>query len=151
MIEFRNKPIHSSVAGELEHCLLISRPRIVVASALVADRVVPVVKQLATSGKLPHDTTTLLLGPGPAPSLLQLASKVKNTQGLPVFVDNAASKISFIMCSSGTTGLPKGVELSNKNALAYHSIFRYFYCKSFHNFHTVPFRLEICCIFIYFF
>jgi long-subunit acyl-CoA synthetase (AMP-forming) len=78
---------------------------------------------MVSTGELPKDTKTLLLGVGPSPvpdvqTTQELASQVSNIEGLPVDISEPEDKVSFIMCSSGTTGLPKGVELTNKNAIA---------------------------------
>lgn len=37
----------------------------------------------------------------------------------PIDIGDSSQHPSFILCSSGTTGLPKGVTLSHKNVLAF--------------------------------
>ena len=103
-------------AGELLHCIKISKPRIIFCSERVQellDQVVQeagFVKEIVTFGlPLSHKQTAFV-------SFLQ--HKSSSFQPLEV---NDKNHTAVIMCSSGTTGLPKGVLITQDNIL---SIFR---------------------------
>jgi len=100
-------------AGELLHSVKISKPRIIFCSEIVQERMDQVargagfVKEIVTFG-LPfsHKQT-------PFVSFLQ--NKTSSFQPLDV---NDKDHTAAIMCSSGTTGLPKGVMLTQENILS---------------------------------
>lgn len=103
--------------GELCHTMSISRPRMIFASALTIEKVI------AATRKLDSVRDIVLIGrksPGPLScsvrrlsDFLLAASRRSNTL-IPASVD-AEKDTCLILCSSGTTGLPKGVELTHRN------------------------------------
>lgn len=103
-------------AGELLHSVNISKPRIIFCSESVQERMDQVaretgfVKEIVTFG-LPfsHKQT-------PFVSFLQ--HKSSSFQPLDI---NDKDHTATILSSSGTTGLPKGVEITQENIL---SVFR---------------------------
>jgi len=100
-------------AGELLHSIKISKPRIVFCSEIVQERMEQVareagfMKEIVTFG-LPfsHKHTPIV-------SFLQ--NKSSSFQPLDV---NDKDHTAAILCSSGTTGLPKGVLLTQENILS---------------------------------
>lgn len=103
--------------GELIHSMGISRPRMVFASALTISRVI------SAAEKIDSVRDIVLIGrltPGPlscnirrVSDFIFASSKSGNASFIPAVVDPESTCV--ILSSSGTTGLPKGVELSNKN------------------------------------
>lgn len=101
---------------ELIHSLNISKPKFIFVSAFVLPRMQKIINDLSWSPKL------ILLYDIPnssIPSIAKLISKVsdyalKNFR-LPKI--DKSEHVSIIACSSGTTGLPKGVMLTDKNVL----------------------------------
>jgi long-subunit acyl-CoA synthetase (AMP-forming) len=99
-------------AGELLHGINISKPRIIFCSEGVQERMdqvareVGFVKEIVTFG-LPftHKQT---------PFISFLQHKSSTFQPLDV---NVKDRTAVILCSSGTTGLPKGVVLTQENVL----------------------------------
>ncbi|XP_034251150.1 4-coumarate--CoA ligase 1-like [Thrips palmi] len=107
--------------GELVHAMSISKPRIVFASALTISRVVGAVEKIDSVRDI------VLIGrqtPGPLPCTVRLLSdfisqRMANNQlFIPARV-NPERDPCLILCSSGTTGLPKGVELTSRNFLQF--------------------------------
>ena len=102
-------PLYSE--RELKHALSISKPKIIFVSAIGAKNMDKVSPQLSWSPKLVMLTEDYKL-----PSIKSLTLDIvvdDNFQACSVDADHVA----LISCSSGTTGLPKGVMLTNKNLL----------------------------------
>ena len=108
-----------SFSGELEHALNISKPKFVFVSPFFAKQMIEVCKKLKyvqnvilIEGK-GIDTFTLSL-----PELLNKHDKndfdVQKQVGKKVDIYN---QTALIMCSSGTTGLPKGVLTTQANMM----------------------------------
>ena len=104
-------PLYSE--RELKHALSISRPKIIFASAIGAKNMEKVLPRLPWSPKLVTLTETRDYK---LPSIKSLTMDIvvdDNFRACSVDPDHVA----VISCSSGTTGLPKGVMLTNKNLL----------------------------------
>ncbi|EDV53905.1 4-coumarate--CoA ligase 1 [Drosophila erecta] len=104
---------------EVDHAINLSKPKIIFASKITVDRVAKVASKnkfvkgiIALSGTSKNFKNIYDLNE------LMDSDKFK-TQ--PNFTSPAASKdedVCLIVCSSGTTGLPKGVQLTQMNLLA---------------------------------
>lgn len=108
-------------ARELEHAFNLTRPRVVFASAAANAAV-----QAAGVGKCVSIQTIVLLDE------ISAGQRSSNSIGMEAFIGGAANqlyetpvikpqamgdKVALILFSSGTTGLPKGVELTEKNIM----------------------------------
>ncbi|CAL7949583.1 unnamed protein product [Xylocopa violacea] len=109
---------------ELVHALSISKPKYIFISEVSAKNVHNIVHQLPWSPKLIMLTESKH---NKLPSIKNLISNItvdNNFRACSVDVEN---HVALISCSSGTTGMPKGVMLTDKNFLA---VFRYFITSS---------------------
>lgn len=104
---------------EVDHAINLSKPKIIFASKITIDRVAKVASKnkfvkgiIAISGSSKNFKNIY--------SLRELMDNVK-FQTKPDFTSPVANKnedVALIVCSSGTTGLPKGVQLTQMNLLA---------------------------------
>ncbi|XP_035781245.1 luciferin 4-monooxygenase-like [Anopheles albimanus] len=112
---------------EFEHAFKLSRPRIVFASPYAADRIVAVASRRRDLIPLvvlfSEDEETI--GDDPAAGqfvklLGQFLAPVSsvNPRTLDLAPTDVHEHVALIMCSSGTTGLPKGVQLTQANVMA---------------------------------
>ncbi|KAH8383371.1 hypothetical protein KR009_008251 [Drosophila setifemur] len=104
---------------EVDHALSLSKPKIIFASKITIDRVAKVASKtkfvkgiIALSGssknfKNIHDLKELMNN-----------DKFQTKPDFTSPVSNKDEDVALIMCSSGTTGLPKGVQLTQMNLLA---------------------------------
>lgn len=103
---------------EMHHAFSLSKPKIIFMSQFASDKVVNVGKTLSYVKKL-----VLIDDENPFGSHVELFSDLmesKATQSAsyaPVKCDKSKA-VALILCSSGTTGLPKGVQLSQSNLVA---------------------------------
>ncbi|XP_063233856.1 uncharacterized protein LOC134537404 [Bacillus rossius redtenbacheri] len=127
-----------STARELQHFASISSPRLAICSTELACRVLPsgttVAELLSGMQSVQEvfvwgdDTPDL---PARCTPLLQLFSEIQTRdvcKGNPIVIDednekyevqhDYTRKVSFVLSSSGTTGLPKGVMLTHANFVA---------------------------------
>lgn len=80
-------------------------------------------KIMKVAEKLHFVKTIILIGDySPSPAILTFKQLMENKNPVPYpeIVFNAVNKsedIALIMCSSGTTGMPKGVQLTQSNVL----------------------------------
>lgn len=99
---------------EFCHALTISKPKYIFTSSMAVNTLQEVIKQLPWSPKL-----VVLTAYNKLPNMKDLISnidtnEINNFQVCKIDVNN---NVAAILCSSGTTGLPKGVMLTNKNLL----------------------------------
>ncbi|KAH8332789.1 hypothetical protein KR074_010860 [Drosophila pseudoananassae] len=104
---------------EVDHAINLSKPKIIFASKITIDRVAKVASKnkfvkgiIAISGSSKNFKNIY--------SLREIMDNVK-FQTKPDFTSPVANKnedVALIVCSSGTTGLPKGVQLTQMNLLA---------------------------------
>lgn len=107
-------------AGEFHHAINLSRPKIIFASNAVLKPTIAVSKQnkfvesiilIDNNSGNPQDAKVTKLD--------DLMSKVslndcRTFECKPI---DLANNVALVLCSSGTTGLPKGVELTQRNIL----------------------------------
>uniref|UniRef100_A0A182N0I5 Luciferin 4-monooxygenase n=1 Tax=Anopheles dirus TaxID=7168 RepID=A0A182N0I5_9DIPT len=106
---------------EFVHAFNLSRPRVVFTSAFAADRVVAAAAQCASfverlvlfgeENPFGHAATLLEQFLAPVPAFV-------NPLALAIEPTDVYEHVALIMCSSGTTGLPKGVQLTQSNVMA---------------------------------
>lgn len=107
-------------ADELQHALHLSRPRIVFATNATLERVCqaaarsPFVQQIVT---LDEGANPSLSGGQPKITLLRrfLAGRTTEATSFQCARVDMRQNVMLILCSSGTTGLPKGVQLTQYN------------------------------------
>ncbi|KAM8707266.1 hypothetical protein ACLKA7_011372 [Drosophila subpalustris] len=104
---------------EVDHAINLSKPKVIFASKITVDRVAKVAKSnkfvkaiIALSGTSKnhpkvHSFTDLMNN-----------DKFKTSPDFSTPIANKAEDVALIVCSSGTTGLPKGVQLTQSNILA---------------------------------
>ncbi|XP_055616636.1 uncharacterized protein LOC129762426 [Toxorhynchites rutilus septentrionalis] len=105
---------------ELKHAFNLSKPKIIFVSPFSADRVVSaarknkhIVERVILFGdENPHGNDVVLYEDFQAPI------SFVNPQQFYIPPVNIEEQVALIMCSSGTTGLPKGVQLTHANLLA---------------------------------
>ncbi|XP_035896412.1 4-coumarate--CoA ligase 1-like [Anopheles stephensi] len=110
---------------EFVHAFNLSRPRIVFLSAFAADRVVAAAHQCTSfierlvlfgDENLCEDASASV----PYTLMEQFVAPVSfvNPLAMDIVPTNVQEHVALIMCSSGTTGLPKGVQLTQANVMA---------------------------------
>ncbi|XP_034113593.1 uncharacterized protein LOC117574071 [Drosophila albomicans] len=104
---------------EVDHAINLSKPKVIFASKITVDRVAKVAKNnkfvkaiIALSGNSTNHPNVQLF------TDLMNNDKFKTTPDFTSPTANKAEDVSLIVCSSGTTGLPKGVQLTQSNLLA---------------------------------
>ena len=104
-------------AGELLHAVKISKPRIIFCSETVQQHVEQVAREAGFVTEIV--TFGLPFSHKQTPFVSFLQHKSSSFQPLDL---NDKDHTALILCSSGTTGLPKGVVLTQENVL---SVLRY--------------------------
>lgn len=105
--------------SEMEHAMRLSKPKIVFTSPFAAFNLEPVVqrcpfiKALIQFGEFPLLEGILMFNDIIAEPSLRMPPGFT-----PAPVDDIVDRVGMIMLSSGTTGLPKGVEITQNNILA---------------------------------
>ena len=102
---------------EYDHILSISRPKYIFVSALVASKFIKIVNELSWSPKLillNKDASQLAI-----PNIYDIIKRVSDIEALNLQFPKVDlnDHVAAIFCSSGTTGMPKGVMLTDKNLL----------------------------------
>lgn len=104
---------------EVDHAINLSHPKIIFASKITVDRIAKVAKQnkfvkavIALSGSSTNHPKVY--------SFMELMNndKYKTKPDFTSPLANKTEDVALIVCSSGTTGLPKGVQLTQLNLLA---------------------------------
>ncbi|XP_034192631.2 luciferin 4-monooxygenase [Osmia lignaria lignaria] len=109
---------------ELKHALNISKPKYIFVSLLGAKNVCKVASQLFWLPKL------IMLTESPdnkLPNINDLTSNITVDNNFHAYSTDINDHVAAIACSSGTTGLPKGVMLTDKNFL---TVIRHFAISS---------------------
>lgn len=109
----------NQIVGELLHAVNLTKPKLVFASAETIENLVDVAKEFGRIEKvIVFDETTIN-----NQLILSFTKFVKNPKvktnvlSFKCLPQNINENVAFILFSSGTTGLPKGVELTQKNVL----------------------------------
>ncbi|XP_034485397.1 4-coumarate--CoA ligase 1 [Drosophila innubila] len=104
---------------EVDHAINLSKPKVIFASKITVDRVAKVAKSnkfvkaiIALSGTSTNHPNVHSF------SDLMNNDKFKTTPDFTTPKANKTEDVALIVCSSGTTGLPKGVQLTQFNLLA---------------------------------
>ncbi|KAL7727784.1 hypothetical protein ACLKA6_019726 [Drosophila palustris] len=104
---------------EVDHAINLSKPKVIFASKITVDRVAKVAKSnkfvkaiIALSGTSKNHSTVHSF------TDLMNNDKFKTSPDFTTPIANKAEDVALIVCSSGTTGLPKGVQLTQSNILA---------------------------------
>lgn len=104
--------------GEIEHALNLSKPKLIFASAFALEKVLSVI------GKLKFVKKVVLLSDFDLsdghPSVILVDDFLKGMTPMEIKVQpvDIHKHMAVILCSSGTTGLPKGVQITHFNLLA---------------------------------
>ncbi|XP_038206537.1 4-coumarate--CoA ligase 1 [Zerene cesonia] len=109
--------------GEISHLLAITKPKFIFTSPITAQNIHDCCQDLAHVEKL------ILFGEYDVVPAVFYNDLVKNNINIDDFtlVDvNGAEDVAAIMCSSGTTGLPKGVMLTHVNFLTLSAHMKYY-------------------------
>ncbi|KAH8388644.1 hypothetical protein KR093_011738 [Drosophila rubida] len=106
---------------EVDHAINLSHPKVIFASKITVDRVAKVAA--AKNNKFVKAIIALSGNSKNHPNVQSFSDlmnndKFKTTPDFTSPLANKAEDVALIVCSSGTTGLPKGVQLTQSNLLA---------------------------------
>ncbi|XP_011864960.1 PREDICTED: 4-coumarate--CoA ligase 1-like [Vollenhovia emeryi] len=105
---------------EFQHVLNIGKPRIVLVSQRTEDRLAKMLPKLSWKMELIQlDAQPLTANVLSLTNILNDEPGVNYMKYKAVDIGDASRHPLVILCSSGTTGLPKGVTLSHKNLMAF--------------------------------
>ena len=107
--------------GEFRHMLEIYQPRVLFVSRCTENILAKIASTVSWNMKLielddkPLDGNIITLD-----KVLEKYQSITNPYTFsPVQIDNNRKRTAAILCSSGTTGFPKGVSLSHRNLLLF--------------------------------
>lgn len=112
------KIYHISAAGEVHHAINLSKPKVIFASKLTANLIAKVaknnsfVKSIVAFGINSSNDTIFNF------EELMNSTKIISRDYFDTPAANKKDDVALIVCSSGTTGLPKGVQLTQDNILS---------------------------------
>lgn len=104
-----------NVLGELEHAISLSMPKIIFATKTTFEKIANLAKnkkfinKVIFIGDIPRFGTT---------TFKTFVSNPKIRSNIKEFkcqAQDTFNNVSLILCSSGTTGMPKGVQLTERN------------------------------------
>lgn len=107
-----------ATTGEVHHAINLSKPKVIFASKMTIERIAKVaknnsfVKKIIALGSTSPSANIYTL------SQLMESKKIPSQDTFECRVANKRDDVALIVCSSGTTGMPKGVQLSQSNILA---------------------------------
>jgi 4-coumarate--CoA ligase len=142
-VRFDNKLL--IILGELEHALNISKPKFVFVSPSFAEKTTKVCRRLKYVKNV-----IVIEGKSSGNFVLSLPELIKKHGYSEFDVQKSVhrkvdvyNQVALIMCSSGTTGLPKGVLTTQANMMSclrtYRNALKFF--RAFHNFDVIAFNI----------
>lgn len=104
--------------GEVHHAINLSKPKLIFASKMTIDRITKVAKSNSFVKKIVCFGTNT-----PSSNIysfreLMESSKIPSQATYECINSKKTDDVALIVCSSGTTGLPKGVQLTQANVLS---------------------------------
>lgn len=111
------------LAGEFHHAINLSRPRIIFASNAATTTTIAVSKQNKfVESIIVIDKTGTNSASGNGLNVTKLddlvsSISINDCNTFDCKPIDLANNVALVLCSSGTTGLPKGVELTQRNIL----------------------------------
>lgn len=116
------------ISDEMEHAINISKPKLIFVSPQNLDQMIGVAQKNTFIEQIilyddSNTNATHLTGNLHDKTFNQImesedATKINQFKCTP---QNMKENVAYILCSSGTTGLPKGVQLTQFNALVVHA------------------------------
>lgn len=126
-------------AGELMHVFELTKPKMVFVSAYAAKKIIEVAKKCDFIEKV-----ILIDGETVDDYVVSLKDLIKKHESVKFNIDEQVAQkvdmkeqVAVVMCSSGTTGLPKGVELCQANVKSSTDGYREL-CSLIKDLHGVP-------------
>jgi long-chain acyl-CoA synthetase len=96
-------------AGEVEHLLADARPKVLVTAPVLLDKVVEATASLA------EPPTVVVVGEPVPDGMRSWSDLLSDAEPNDIVIDRGPGDLAVIMYTGGTTGRPKGVELSHEN------------------------------------
>lgn len=108
----------SFLVGDIKHLFGQTQPKIIVCDTEIVERVEEALRGLKSDVKVFVTGTEKVKGTSSFLDLLAPTGDVENFIG-PKFAQKADKKVLAILCSSGTTGMPKGVKVTHAQCLGF--------------------------------
>lgn len=112
------KIYHISAAGEVHHAINLSKPKIIFASKFTVN----VIEKVAKNNSFVNSIVVFDTNNSNDKILnfdeLMNSTKIISKDYFDTPTANKKDDVALIVCSSGTTGLPKGVQLTQQNILS---------------------------------